>query len=339
MIAGVWDSLKASPAQGQGVLTRRVTRSAPVVVYAAVTKPGNTPMLWLTSPTPAMPRDFRSPEALGFKTSVRPETSGPQGTVRVELELLEEAGESAFRAMVDDILARVEPTESPKAAMREFFACLGRWHSFFRAHGFSGLSPQAQKGLYGELFFLREMLAPISSASLALRAWVGPSGANQDFEYAGHAFEVKTTSANPLVELRIANIRQLDDSCVDSLHLVVIEVECHQNADHTLPQAVEETKRLVLENAPQAAFELADKLIEYGYVDQHADHYTGTGYSVRAVHAFEVAEGFPRLTEDDVPAGVGDVRYSVALSAIGDFELRGDGFSDIAKEWFSELGV
>lgn len=339
MIGEVWQSLREAPGQGEGMQTRRVIPSATVQVYAAMTKPQNRPLLRIIAPTSSMPLDFVVPEAQGFSTSLRPQSPGPRGTVCVELELLESAGEQVFYALADDVLARIVAADSAKRAMQETCSVLNRWHAFFRTHGFGGLSHQAQQGLYGELFFLREMLAPYGSVGTAVQAWVGPSGANQDFEYADHAFEIKTTAANPLAEVRITNLRQLDNSCLASLHLVVVQVECHENADNTLVQAVEKTRQLVLEAAPHLALVLADKLIEYGYLDQHASHYEHTGYGVRAVHSFGVTEGFPCLTEDDVPSGVGNVKYSIALSSIGDFALPGEGFRDLVEGWFSELGV
>ena len=149
---------------------------------------------------------------------------------------------------------------------------------------------------------------------------------------------MKTSAGNPLAAVRVSNLRQLDDACVESLHLVVIEVERHENGLDTLPGAVSAMRTLILESAPQAAFEFADRLVEYGYLDQHASHYANTGYGVRAVRAFEVGEGFPRLIEADVPVGVGDVRYSIALSAITDFEVEAATMMRQMGEWFGELG-
>lgn len=338
MIAEVWESLKAAPAGGPGVMARRIAPEAAIDVFAAMRKPRNTPMLIVEAPTKSLPAGFRLPESGGFATSMRPKVAGPEGTVLVEMELTEAGAESVFLALVDDVLARVSTATTARQAIAELATSLNRWHSFFRTHGFRGLSRQAQQGLFGELLFLRTVIAPASSTAIAVQAWTGPTGSNQDFEQSGHAFEVKTTSANPLNSVRVSNLRQLDDECVESLHLVVFEVECHENADGTLPQAVEATRRLIMDTAPHLAFEFADRLVEYGYLDQHATHYDSTGYGVRAMRAFSVSDGFPRLVESDVPVGVGDVRYSIALSAISDSELAEGALLGMMEEWFSELG-
>jgi hypothetical protein len=35
---------------------------------------------------------------------------------------------------------------------------------------------------------------------------------------------------------------------------------------------------------------------------------------LRGANAYRIEPGFPRITERDLPAGVGDVRYSVAVT-------------------------
>ena len=338
MIGEIWDSLRASAGQGQGIMRHRVLPDAKIGVLAAMRKPGNVPMLIVEIPTEALPVGFVVPDAGGFSTTVTPDQPGPKGSVLVELELLESSGEQVFMALVDDVLSRVELADTGRRAAAELSLCLSRWQAFFRTHGFGGLTRQQQQGLYGELLFLREMMAPVSSLDLAIQSWTGPTGSNQDFEFAGHAFEVKTTSSNPLSAIRVSNLRQLDDQCVESLHLVVIELERHENADSTLPQAVSEMRSLILEQAPHLAFEFADRLTEYGYLDQHAHHYSSTGYGVRALRAFEVVALFPRIVEADVNSGVGDVKYSISLPSITEFEQDTSDLKTQMGEWFGELG-
>ena len=338
MIADLWESLRAVPGQGPGALTRRVYPEAAVDIFVAVRKPTNTSMLILESPTASLPAGFSIPKAGGFRTTIVAREPGPHGRIAIELELVENSGETVFSALVDDVLARLVAADSSRQAMVELSIVLNRWHSFFKTHGVKGLSVSEQKGLFGELLFLREILAPTCSLEVAVPAWTGPSGANQDFEYGGHAYEIKTTSANPLIAVRVSNIRQLDDRCVDSLHLIVVEIECHENADGTLPEAVEMTRAMVRDKAPQLSSDLSDRLLDYGYLDQHASRYASTGYGVRAIRPFSVRADFPRLIEDHVPSGVGDVRYAVAISALGEFEISQSELKEQMEEWLRGLG-
>jgi hypothetical protein len=69
-----------------------------------------------------------------------------------------------------------------------------------------------------------------------------------------------------------------------------------------------------------AALQYRDALRLAGYLDVQASMYA-TGYAVRALQLFRVGPGFPRLLERDLPPGVGDVRYTVALAACQEFEV------------------
>ncbi len=338
MIGEVLESLEAAPGQGPGVMSRRVLRDAHVDLFAAVRKPKNTPMLLIETSAHSLPRDFAVPDASGFSVLLEPIEPGPHGRIRIELELVEPSGETVFVALIEDVLGRVAAADSERQAVAMLAAAIHRWQRFFRARGSHGLSQQQQQGLLGELLFLRKELARAVSMELALGAWTGPSGSNQDFEFGGHGFEVKTTASNPLTQVRISNLRQLDDEVLKSLHLVVVEVERHQNADGTLPQAVEETRAAVSAQAPHLVFDLADQLVEYGYLDQDAAAYANTGYGVRGVRVFAVSRGFPRLVEADVPDGVGDVKYSIALASLREFEVPSDDLRKAMAEWVRGLG-
>ncbi len=51
-----------------------------------------------------------------------------------------------------------------------------------------------------------------------------------------------------------------------------------------------------------------------GFIDAHRDRYAHTTYTVRQASVFHVRDDFPRLVETKLPTGVGNVRYSVAVS-------------------------
>lgn len=338
MITEAWDALRSSHGSGPGIMRLRILPDSPVDVFAGMRKPKDVRMVIIEAATEALPHGFALPDARGFSVSLTPVEPGPRGRIAIELELLDESGNAVFLAMVEDLLGRIEPTATERAALGELSQAIKRWTAFFREHGVHGLSREKQQGLFGELLFLRERFAPVVSASLAVTAWVGPTGANQDFEYGGHAFEVKTTAKNPVIAIHINNLRQLDTRYVESLRLVVVEVERHENAENTLAQAVEATREMVLQQAPDQAFRLADCLVEYGYLDQHASLYSHTGYGVRATRVFAVRDGFPVLLEDDMPNGIGNVTYSIDLPAIAEYELTDAELGVEMEEWFRDVG-
>ena len=72
------------------------------------------------------------------------------------------------------------------------------------------------------------------------------------------------------------------------------------------------------------------KLLEVGYYDIHRPLYEETGYTIRQENLYRVAGNFPRITEADIPIGVGDVRYSIILSESEEYRID-------QKTLFSEI--
>jgi len=56
------------------------------------------------------------------------------------------------------------------------------------------------------------------------------------------------------------------------------------------------------------------KLFEVGYFDIHKPIYQDTGYNIRQESIYKVEGGFPRITENEIRNGVGDVKYSIVIS-------------------------
>ena len=56
------------------------------------------------------------------------------------------------------------------------------------------------------------------------------------------------------------------------------------------------------------------KLMEYGYFDIHKNLYDDNGYTIRQENVYSVSGDFPRITEKQIPKGVGDVKYTIILT-------------------------
>jgi Putative PD-(D/E)XK family member, (DUF4420) len=117
--------------------------------------------------------------------------------------------------------------------------------------------------------------------------------------------------------LRISSERQLDETGADALYLAHLSIDARQGGGETLPEAVEAIRALA--RGGNAEGPLEDRLGNAGYLDIHASRYT-TGYTLRRLSLYRVEEGFPRIVERDLADGVGDVRYSVAVTECRDWE-------------------
>lgn len=118
--------------------------------------------------------------------------------------------------------------------------------------------------------------------------------------------------------MRITSERQLDTTALTHLALFHLSLDARDGAGQTLPDLVAETRKVLQDPTSADIFE--DRLFTAGYLDAQGVQYR-TGYTVREAAIFLVGEGFPRLVEADCPAGVGDVAYSVAVSALTPFAV------------------
>jgi hypothetical protein len=240
-------------------------------------------------------------------------TENISGHAHCGVSLKDERFADVFTALAEDLARRVSETSSAAEAVGVFFGQLGRWQKFLAAST-EGLSPEAQRGLWGELHCLRERLVPILGVEMAVEGWKGGLKAHQDFQFPSGAIEVKTTTAKQPQAIRITSERQLDDSAWTHLFLHVLVLETREGGAATLPTLVESLRsKLVAHQNLREIFE--DALLASGYLDAHAGLYSGYGYLARATHWFRVRKKFPRLVESALPSGVGEVNYALSLAA------------------------
>lgn len=315
-LSSVWRALRADSSRQSGVVRRRVHPEAAIDIFVAVDKPTGRPLLHVELDTSHVDR-LPVAETKGFRVGFEPTTPLDANRTLCTIELADPSAQDLFEVVVSDIVGAVVEESTSGAAFKSLSSRLTRWQVFFERFGAGGLSAEHQLGLFGELWFIRRMLQ--RSGVQAVRSWAGPSAANQDFQLAGRALEVKTSSANPSVEVRISNLLQLDGHGLEGLALAVLLVSRAANSPETLADIVAAVRTEVRQRTPDQSQELEDKLLQEGFLDAQSPLYTSVGYSVRQVNYYLVMEGFPRLTPEDVPNGVGAVRYSLDMSAIAPF--------------------
>lgn len=217
-----------------------------------------------------------------------------------------------FTALVEDLARRVNDANTSATQRQAFLGQLVRWQKFLSASQ-EGLTDEQHRGLWGELYALREyILTGIGTA--AVMGWKGGEKAHQDFQFPTASIEVKTTLAKQPQVVRITSERQLDDSATPALFLQVIALDQREGSGETLPALVASLRaRLTTDPETQERFE--DMLLSAGYLDAHASRYAEQGYFVRLEKLYRVRRGFPRLVESDLPVGVGDTNYGLNLAA------------------------
>jgi hypothetical protein len=236
----------------------------------------------------------------------------------VDLGCSEESLLDAFAAVAADVSRAVrEVPGSPRQAVLD---ALGRWRRFWSIPD-AGLTEEEALGLFGELWFVERWVG----LPTGVRRWFGPAGARHDLQWPQASVEVKATrvSRDGPATHRIASLEQLEDPEVGRLYLFSLQARRDELAANTLPGLVGRLLGL-LTGFPEDRALLLQRLGEAGYSPAHAERYE---QKLRVVtEELYVVEGeFPRLTRQrfpsGLPTGVGDVSYSLDLTACAQWRV------------------
>jgi hypothetical protein len=212
-IEDVWNLLEQDGNDASsGYLTRRILPNVNYDVFLATEKPSNTRLLMLRVSSAFLDRKTFYPTSSSFTVNrvVLPQDGEQYATL--QLVLTNVRYKDIFTILVQDIVDCLASVADGRAAISVFVTRLKRWQTFLEKHSPEGLSEIAQQGLYGELWFLRQLVFPCLELPKGVRCWAGPRGTQQDFQFPCGAVEVKTTSAKQHQKLAISSERQLDDT-------------------------------------------------------------------------------------------------------------------------------
>lgn len=319
-VESAWDLIAGEPKSQPGLVARRIHPEANLELYAGLDRPSDVPVVCIHVKPVALRTLDELPSSAGFIVQRESNPHPGPSSIRLSLRLSAARYRDVFGVLAQDVVDSVARTPDQRAAVSTFVERLRRWQAFLEQHGPEGLDELTQRGLYGELWFLRHHAIPLTGAECAIAAWTGPDRSNQDFQFPSCAIEVKTTASSPHHEVTVSNVRQLDETHVAALLLLHVGLELRREAGETLVDMVE-ALRALLQSCAQPLSLFEEKLRDWGYLDLHASRYRDSAYVVRAHDFYRVKGAFPRLTEAGLPEGVGNVRYSVALSACAPFRI------------------
>lgn len=230
-----------------------------------------------------------------------------------------------FAVLCEDLIESISEETNEKRIIREVLNRFEKWKSLFNKIGLQGLKPEEQRGLFGELYFLRKFLRTTINFLPIVNTWTGTEKQIRDFQSGPWAVEVKTTYGNNHQKVQINSERQLDTTNLEDLFLYHISLEQQQNTGETLNDIVDSVID-ILRDEIIALNKFKSKIYEVGYFDMQRNLYGTIGYHIRQDEFYKVEEGFPRIEENDLPIGIGDLKYSIILSQCVPFSI---GESDV----------
>ncbi len=215
-----------------------------------------------------------------------------------------------------DLMEASRCAENP---LKQFIAQYKKWQRLLQQVNNEALSIPAQKGLIGELLFLKEK-AKQFGVEAALTAWTGPEGSDQDFDFPDFWAEVKSTAVSSQA-ITISSLQQLD-RCDDGFLVVYYMDKTSSSGKQciSLGETVKAFETLLTSEKQRNTF--ACKLARLGYQEKDTKVYHETKFRVQDRDVFSVSDGFPRLIKNNVISGIVSANYDISLSSIGSFKLQ-----------------
>ena len=300
-----FSATEAAGGTERGAMRRRLLPDSGLDVFTEVRFPSRDWALLVNSNEQLVDRDL----VLTAGLTCRTRSSSVEVVAEPQTERL------LFCTLLVDLISHLD--QSGNAPATALVRRLTAWQRMLSRGLPTGLGPEARIGLYGELLVLREVVLP-SIGPDAVRAWVGPSAAPQDFVHLSAAVEVKTVSRRDPERCRISSEKQLDTTGHAALFLVH-QVLSPTLEGSTLQEIVDELRGDPHVHADQMWFE--NSLLEAGWLDMHRSQYAHDRYALTQRRCYFVMEGFPRLIPGVLPMGISEVSYLVNLATCTSFRV------------------
>ena len=308
----IWDELANDTSFKKGLLLRRYSGSVLPDVFVAIQQPEKLICI-ATSISESIEVNISMFDNLQeIQVDFFPDHN-QKGKNILLFKLINNQHRDIFSVLCEDLIASITTETNEKQLVKTILNRFEKWKSLFTRMISEGLTPEEQRGLFGELYFLRKFLQCNNSLQLILNTWVGSAREVRDFQMNNWAVEVKTTHGNNHQKVQINSERQLDITHLEKLFLYHISLEKVQESGETLNQIVASINDLLATDSI-ASNRFKSKLYEAGYFDHHIGLYDSTGYFIRQDTFYKVENNFPRIQENEIRSGVGDVKYSIILS-------------------------
>lgn len=248
----------------------------------------------------------------GIKVVVEP-TAGGQSYLR--FESLVSGSTPMFEALIDSLL---EASISHADVDSALSALIDNFEEFklMLAADRGQLSESAVRGLFAELVLLQELRAAGYSSAAAVGSWQGPYRSAKDFVLPGRkCVEVKSVRRQNH-RLQISNVDQLDPREED-LRLAVLELDRRIDGVGTSLDELVASVETWTADDPRAASLFAQALATMG-LDITDGYYRQWRFDIGAWRWFDIADSFPRIKPEAVPAPVTGVRYSIDIDQVAD---------------------
>ena len=227
-----------------------------------------------------------------------------------------------FRIFCEDCADTVDRkiTNNTDNVLDVLVAVFLKWKKLFDGSSEKTLSKSVEIGLIGELLIVKSMLMEGIEPRVAVMAWNGPKGHEQDFLLNGSLIEVKCQLSSNDRVVTITSLEQLD-GISGQIYLVHLGISL-SNKQTTISFSLPSLTNDILERISgdnYVADTLLGKLELAGY--SHDDR-EGFDYYIESFnYVFKVDEDFPKIIRRDVPQAIERCSYKLATTQLQKWEI------------------
>ncbi len=222
-----------------------------------------------------------------------------------------------FALFIENIVEVIIDSTTENEAISNTANVIFKWKKLFEKISGPGLTLEQQKGLLGELLFIKNLLEAGISQDKVFNAWTGPDSESKDFNFKSASFEVKFTTSN-IPSIKISNENQLDNLSNTNLFLVQFSTDSAKNGGISLNSVVELLRQDLKTNKAASKF-FNEKLESVGFFEEDGESYNAE-YALKSTFIYKVTADFPKLSGNNLPTGIYNTSYSIERSAIENYK-------------------
>ena len=223
---------------------------------------------------------------------------------------LKEAYFSFCENLIDSIIGIQNEVTALGMLKRRFIT----WKKLFQKTSDRDVSKEKLMGIFGELLVLKDIVAPKYGINTAIMSWGGPDMQSKDFTVNDTWYEVKTIGANS-DSIRISSLTQLASTI--SGHLLVVRAEAvSPEFNGNCFSTIDIIKQILLLVSDESVENTLISKIQSTGIDVFGKE-TSIKFDVKSVNSYSVSDGFPRITDTNVPySEITEVHYTISRAAI-----------------------
>jgi hypothetical protein len=228
------------------------------------------------------------------------------------MTLLDEEYNNLFDDLIISLFNSIKDIKDVDLYSKVFIQTFYQWILFFTLDDNDRLSKDIIKGVWGELFILKELIQGSDSYNIndILFGWKGPYDQGHDFIYNDNHIEVKTKDIKK-ISIRISSELQLEVESGKKLTLAVVSVSEDMESGCSLRDLVLEIKKSVFDRLGDFSI-ILKALLQKGITLQNIQEYNNYRFKPLNIYDYDcLEEGFPKITTTELPQSISNVKYDL----------------------------